>query len=165
MVQPIRASAVLRLQADAADPAISVATLLRTAKIIATKLGLEDALVWIDAELNGYMQARGEELPKYRRLQGSLMAWNPYHGWQPVLFPKDAAIHPIFYEAPIGSSIGEIESDASRRESGQGAFNLDPTRKSQIVAALSGRKTDVALFLTPSSTSSKRCAIWCWTGH
>lgn len=149
-VQKGQSSAVLKLQADALDPAVSVASLLRTAKVIATKLGQDDALVWIDAELGGYMQTSGDDLPAYRRLRGSLMAWNPYQGWQAVLFPENSEIHPVCYAAPIGTSIGEIESDKPRKK-GQGAFHLDPARKARIVATLSGPKTDVALFLSPSS--------------
>jgi hypothetical protein len=150
--QPKQAPVVIRLQAEAADQAVPVATLLRTAKIVATKLGLDDALVWIDAELTGYMQAKGEDLPSYRRLRGNLMGWNPYHGWQPVLFPEGTDIHPVFYEAPIGTSIGEIEAgNVRRRQESQGAFNLDAARKATILSALTGPKTDVALFLPPAS--------------
>jgi hypothetical protein len=42
---------VLKLQADALDQNVSVTDLLRTAKVIANKLGATDALTWIDREL------------------------------------------------------------------------------------------------------------------
>jgi hypothetical protein len=54
---------IQKLQAEAANPDSSVTNLLRMAKIAATKLNLTDALVWIDRELNGYMDLKVEDLP------------------------------------------------------------------------------------------------------
>lgn len=47
-------SLVEQLQRDAADPNISVGTLLRRAKISAKKLGLKKVEAWIEHELSGY---------------------------------------------------------------------------------------------------------------
>ena len=47
-------SIVQKLLKDVSDTNVTVASLLRTAKIIATKLKQDEALVWIDRELNGY---------------------------------------------------------------------------------------------------------------
>lgn len=44
---------VLQLQSEALNHSVPVLQLLRKAKVIASKLGLEDALVWIDRELDG----------------------------------------------------------------------------------------------------------------
>ncbi|MEJ2120628.1 MAG: hypothetical protein P8Z76_07920, partial [Alphaproteobacteria bacterium] len=57
---------VRKLQADATNQEVSVSGLLRTAKLIATKLELEDALVWIDRELDGYAGMPVDDLPQYR---------------------------------------------------------------------------------------------------
>lgn len=73
-------SLVEQLQRDAADPSISVGTLLRRAKISAKKLGLKTVENWIEHELNGYTG----DVPDYRKAVGRLVAWNPYHGWIPI---------------------------------------------------------------------------------
>ncbi len=62
---------ILKLQAEAANPDASVTNLLRMAKRAATKLNLKDALVWIERELNGYMDVKVDDLPPYRRLTGT----------------------------------------------------------------------------------------------
>lgn len=136
---------VRKLQADAIDQDISVSSLLRTAKVIATKLDLEDALVWIDRELDGYTSLPAEELPSYRRLTGDVKAYNPYHGWQAVHFvnPENAR---AFSQAPIGISIGAIEEDLKGGRKGHFEFNLSPETKSQLVNALDD-PTDVQLRL------------------
>lgn len=142
---------VVRLQVDAADPNSSVAHLLRMAKIIATKLDLADALTWIDRELDGYFEVPTEELPAYRKLRGELKAYNPYHGWQAVLFKDDGEpISPVFYEAPLGSPIGAIEADVNTRERTSMTFALTPERKAIIVSTLE-YPADVALFLGSSA--------------
>lgn len=50
-------------QQDALDADVPVVSLLRTAKTIAMKLGLSDALVWINRELDGYMEMAADDLP------------------------------------------------------------------------------------------------------
>ncbi len=80
--------------------------LVRTAKLLAAKLKLPDAIDWIDRELNGYSDLRA--LPNYRILRGECRAINPYRGWVPVQFP-DAQLDEICTEARIGQSLGSIE--------------------------------------------------------
>ena len=82
-------------------------SLLRTAKTIATKLDLNDALVWIDRELNGYMDMSVGELPSYRRLHGTPQAFNPYRGWLPITF-ENPEYAKIYSQAPIGMAIGAM---------------------------------------------------------
>ncbi|CAN7765672.1 hypothetical protein LJR153_007245 [Paenibacillus sp. LjRoot153] len=38
---------------------------------------------WLHNELNGYSES---EIPDYREIHGEIEAWNPYHGWIPVIF-------------------------------------------------------------------------------
>ena len=73
---------VEQLQSDALNPSIPVSNLLRKVKVAAVKLGLPDAVTWVDAELNGY----DENPPAYRSVSGHTVGWNPYHGWQPIYF-------------------------------------------------------------------------------
>ena len=74
---------VLELQKDSLNPNIDVVTLSRKAFVIAKKLKLSDFENWISKELNGY--SLDDECPEYRHYTGQLKAWNPYHGWVPVL--------------------------------------------------------------------------------
>ncbi|MFF9281113.1 AbiTii domain-containing protein [Streptomyces griseosporeus] len=48
---------------DAAGETVSTASLLRQARIVATRLGISEALRWIDAELAGYSD---DDVPAYR---------------------------------------------------------------------------------------------------
>ena len=57
---------VLQLQKDAIDSNNSVSELLRTAKLIATKLDLQDALTWISNEMDGDL--RPNFVPVSRRV-------------------------------------------------------------------------------------------------
>ena len=126
---------VRKLQADAINQDISVSSLLRTAKVIATKLDLENALVWIDRELDGCLSLPTEELPPYRQLTGDVEGYNPYHGWQAIHFqnPEHAR---AFSKAPIGISIGAIEEDLKGGRTGHFQFTISPETKSQLVNAL-----------------------------
>ena len=57
--------------------------LLRTAKLIAAKLGLDDISEWADRELRGYRS--GETIPDYRKMGGGeLQILHPMYGWRPA---------------------------------------------------------------------------------
>jgi hypothetical protein len=125
---------VRKLQADCLDQNVAVVSLLLTAKTIATKLDLKDALVWIDRELNGYMDLTAEDLPPYRRLRGIPQGFNPYRGWMPITF-TDPEHAKIFSQAPIGLAIGALEKDLSQPKAGL-AFPYSPVLRAQLVKAL-----------------------------
>ncbi len=72
---------VIQLQAEALDDSINIETLLRKAYLVARKLKLKDFESWISSEQNGYE----DEIPEYRKISGQIKAWNPYHGWMPVI--------------------------------------------------------------------------------
>lgn len=61
--------------------------LLRKAYLVARKLKLRDFEEWINHELNGY--GKSDKIPQYRIYKGEIKAWNPYHGWVPVVFDRD----------------------------------------------------------------------------
>ena len=75
-------SIVLDLQAELVSSECDILSSLRKAHIIATKLKLVDFDWWIQKELNGY-DSEGET-PEYRKVRGTLRAFNPYSGWIPV---------------------------------------------------------------------------------
>ena len=140
---------VRKLQADAVDQDTPVSDLLRMAKIVATKLGLSDALAWIDRELNGYLDLTVAELPPYRRLTGEPRAWNPYRGWQSIHFP-DADHARFFSQAPIGQALPSIEKSLLSEDGGQYSFPYPPEIKSRLVKAISFQ-TDVCIHLDDGS--------------
>lgn len=75
---------VLDLQQEALSGNGDILSLLRKAYLIARKLDLNDFKEWVNSELNGYNKSK--EVPQYRKLQGSVVAFNPYRGWIPVMF-------------------------------------------------------------------------------
>lgn len=97
---------VLELQRLALNEDTSVVQLVRTAKLVAVKLKLPDAIDWIDRELNGYSDLNA--LPTYRVLRGECRAVHPYRGWIPVQFPR-VELDEMCTEARIGQSLGSIE--------------------------------------------------------
>ena len=103
-VKPI----VIKLQADAADSNVSVSSLLRMAKMIATKLDQKEALEWIDKELEGYSDMRSSSLPEYRQLSGSPKAFNPYRGWIPMNF-GNSKNGKMLSSASVGQALGSLE--------------------------------------------------------
>lgn len=66
----------------AVDRNSSVADLLRMALVASSKLKTAHMKECLEYELNGYPSH--DDLPEYRRLRGTIKAWNPYHGWQIV---------------------------------------------------------------------------------
>lgn len=100
-------SIVLELQNELLIEGSKVSHLLRKAHVIASKLGLTDFDSWIQNELNGYICSR-KELPKYRKVLGSLYALNPYTGWNPIVI-GDRKVEAHLCTVPFTQSIGEIE--------------------------------------------------------
>lgn len=97
-----------QIQADAVDSSKSVVQVVRTAKIAASKLGLTEAIDWIDNELNGYPTSDPKKLPAYRVTHGECQGWNPYHGWLPVII-QDSKIHELFCITGIRQPLASVE--------------------------------------------------------
>ena len=100
-------SVIVELQRDALDRKVPITDLLRKAFVTARKLKIAEFEKWVTNELNGYENV--EDIPEYRRISGSAKAWNPYHGWQPVVFP-DSEIEKALSIRPCNQTIAEIES-------------------------------------------------------
>lgn len=104
---------VIELQRDALDSSKLVSDILRKALVTAKKLDLEDLRIWIESELNGYS---GESpKPEYRRVRGRFEVFNPYHGWQPLMY-SDAGFAEAFSKRFVSQPIGQIEHILSRSE-------------------------------------------------
>lgn len=102
---------IVKLQQMAQDDKIPVATLLRNALVVATKLGLEDFKNWVNFELEGY----ADDVPDYRRTNSRLMSWNMYTGWQPVQF-EDAEVGEVFSKRGTTQPVSELEGLVRDRE-------------------------------------------------
>jgi AbiTii len=107
-------SLVLQIQRDALNMQVSVDELLRKAKTVAFKLGLEDFLTWIDLELSGY----GDKgVPPYREIRGELYSLNPMRGWVPLLFgDQDSRSELSVYK--FRGSVTELTDLVSRCDTG-----------------------------------------------
>ena len=82
---------VLDLQREALKQNGDILSLLRKAYLIARKLQLKDFEQWVSKELNGYNGS--DNIPAYRYLRGEVKAWNPYHGWIPVVFNYQSGLN------------------------------------------------------------------------
>lgn len=102
-------SLVLELQQDALNTSASMLALLRKALVVATKLNIQELQKWTELELKGYSELAN--MPPYRLVAGRIEGFNPYHGWQPVLFPdaNDSDIAKAISIMPFGDPISEIE--------------------------------------------------------
>jgi len=100
-------SIVIELQNEALNKNVSVSDLLRKAYVVARKLGIPEFEKWTLNELNGYNDVK--DIPEYRQIKGIVKAWNPFHGWQPVIF-HDHKIEEALSKRPCGQAIAEIES-------------------------------------------------------
>lgn len=100
-------SIVLELQRDALDPTVQITDLLRKAFTVARKLGIAEFRKWTENEISGYRDI--SETPEYRKISGTVKAFNPFHGWQPVLLPNNE-FEMLFKNQPCGQSMAEIAS-------------------------------------------------------
>lgn len=125
-------SSVVELRQAATDSNVRVITLLRKAKVVATKLNLAEALTWINDEIDGYPR-EGTELPAYRKLTGELMAFNRYRGWEPVRY-KDPEFADTLCQAPIGQALGAIEESLLKcNNTSLFTFSMSPAHKASIM--------------------------------
>lgn len=108
---------VHELQRDALDPKVSVSDLLRKALVVSRKLSIPDIQEWLSYELNGY-PPNDDVIPDYREVRGSPKVWNPYHGWQPIIF-QDNETADIISTKKNSQAIGELDDLVSREESRQ----------------------------------------------
>lgn len=93
---------VIELQREALDEKISIESLIRKAYLVAKKLKLKEFEKWLNQEQNGYKK----EIPEYRNITGEIKAWNPYHGWIPMILP--AKVADIASRMPIPNSISSL---------------------------------------------------------
>lgn len=103
-------SLVHELQAMAQSEATTLPELLRSSKVVAAKLGLHDAVVWIDYEIKGYPP--NIPVPKFRVVPSELRADNPMLGSIPVEFAEQNWVWERFSRTEVRDSIAEIAEHA-----------------------------------------------------
>tara|TARA_B100000678_G_scaffold241776_1_gene212850 strand:+ start:448 stop:1338 length:891 start_codon:yes stop_codon:yes gene_type:complete len=128
---------VVELQKACLDSGIPVATILRRAKVIASKLGLSDLNAWIDAELSGY-KCSMKELPEHRKGVGQPKYFNPYKGWQPI-HTGDDWFSEIVRTVFLPQSISEIEHLVASGDSQMLQMGYNPSIAEQIQQCLPAR--------------------------
>lgn len=96
---------IKELQKETNDNNVTIPSLLRKAKIIASKLEQKDFLDWIDKELNGY--SSDDKVPEYRVIKGIPQGYNPYRGWIPYL-NTNPENQKLISERGIGQSVSEL---------------------------------------------------------
>lgn len=122
---------VIELQKDIIENRLDTISILRKAKLIATKLNLNDFNQWIDYELNGY--DKYDDIPDYRKVIGEVKAKNPYYGLIPVIMPSSIAeklnVRKLF------NSVSEL-IDLSKSE--QSIIMTLPNELSELICANEG---------------------------
>lgn len=108
-------SLVLELQREAMNPDSRLSDVLRKAIVVATKLKIQDLRVWVELELKGY--SNDEKIPSYRKVNGTLKAWNPYNGWIPVIV-RHSEVSEMLSNRKIAQPISELESLVHHKDEG-----------------------------------------------
>lgn len=98
---------VLELQREALERSTKVTDLLRKALLVARKLKIHDFKEWINNEINGYSKL--DQVPDYRIMSGQVKVWNPYRGWEQVLF-EDPEFAELASHRHTSQAISEIEA-------------------------------------------------------
>ena len=156
-------SVVLELQRDALDNNVHISDLLRKSLVVARKLKIDEFERWISSELNGYSES--EEIPEYRWSTGLIKAWNPHHGWQPVLFPDDRIASTVS-RRPNGQSISELEN-LHKNDDGSSIFEMPlPDSVQALIRKAIKFNTEIKLFFSSSDIvkilSSARNIVLNW---
>ncbi len=115
-------SLVQQLQHDALNQNVSVVELLQKSLVAATKLKQGEFLKWIHLELDGYGEL---EIPHYRMVHGTPQVFNPYRGYQPLLFENPKTTE-TFSRMKFNSPIGEIEHSLTQgdKKKNSGVFEV-----------------------------------------
>lgn len=109
------AGLVDQLQSDALDHTVPVSTLLRKVKVCAAKLGLDDALSWVEEELSGYT-GPASELPDYRQSIGTTMAQDQYARWVPFGIAESNfadSVAEVHFREPVSSYEAMLATESS----------------------------------------------------
>jgi len=99
-------SIIFEIQKESMDSNTKLSNILRKALLIATKLELDNFKEWINSELNGYKKR--QKIPFYRKVKGTVKAFNPYNGWIPVMV-HNTDIYDLISTRNISQPVSELE--------------------------------------------------------
>ena len=91
----------------ASDSNFEVSALLRKAIVASSRLQILEMRDWMKRELDGYSE--NDEIPSYRELTGQPFYFNPYNGWQPIIFESTREAE-IFSKRKIKQSVSELDA-------------------------------------------------------
>lgn len=128
------------------DCETAVSDLLRKALVVANKLQIAEFEKWARQELMGYEKS---PVPDYRRVHGEVMAFNPYHGWQPVAF-ADPSVGNGLSSRAVGQRIRELEGLVGSEKTGNRLTFAFPHKLRNWLS--SGLNVDLVPTLVVSST-------------
>ena len=105
-------SIIQQLQEDIVNPEVSLAPILRRAKILAYRLRHDEFKTWIDSELNGYPDK--DSIPRYRRFTAHNYGYfaNAFHHMNNASIPTINLPDPIkefMQELDIDMGVGSLE--------------------------------------------------------
>lgn len=103
---------ITKLRDAALDSNLRVEDLLRLALATGLQSGDREFVNWTNLELNGYPSQNIKDYPAYRIIHGSVKAFNPYRGWQPVFFQSNKDLEALSKKA-INSSVATLSSQLS----------------------------------------------------
>lgn len=101
-------SIVLDLQQEVLKPDCDILNALRKAHLIASKLKLQEFDMWLQSELNGYSYRDQDKIPSYRKVKGTLKAFNPYNGWIAAQCTDDE-LEKMICEQKLWQPISELQ--------------------------------------------------------
>lgn len=110
-----------QLQADVLNSTVPVSILLRKVKVAAVKLGLDEALAWVEEELNGY---QGDDIPAYRKVHGVTSGMDFYQRWSPIHI-GDPDLADKVSECWLREPIGNFEAILAQPAKGDISMALD----------------------------------------
>lgn len=139
-------SIVLELQAEILSGDCDIVNILRKAHVVASKLKLDEFDTWIQYELNGYTHCSNDIIPEYRRVFGTLKAFNPYRGWIPAVLPSNE-LEKIVCERKMTNSISELIQLYANSETGYCSLQFN-TEQMQSFAQLFKFDFQYALFIS-----------------
>ena len=123
-VEAVHQSIILRIQGEAQDRNVPLASILSRARIAARRLSLSGVPDWLDKETDGY--GANDRLPTYRIVPGHHEFFNPAHGcWRPLVhrggpppLPLRQSVYDLeelLHNSPAGylsSPAGHVQLDA-----------------------------------------------------
>lgn len=156
---------VLELQKDALDRQIPISDLLRKALLVAKKLNIFEFEQWVNNELNGYENPEG--IPSYRHVIGTPKYFNPYNGWQPIVF-EDTGMAEGISKRASWQGIAEIESLLANTTGRSGPLQIPfPTDIQTYIAHALGIPVQSALIISSTAlvriTDAVRTIILNWS--